>query len=163
MSLGQTIKKMRLDKGLSQKKLGDMCIPKIDASNIRRIENDTVSPTTETLTRIATALGVSVTAFFPTDNDVLSYKLTEALKDPEANNYKMLVSSLFEYVCGKNGFLVVSEEALGWSDCFRILGDNDIEFVIRRDDVNISFDRLIQHLSIELPAFLEEYKIENGK
>lgn len=64
MSLGETIKKHRLDKGLSQKKLGDLCDPKIDASNIRRIENGTISPTASTLSRIAKALGVNVINLF---------------------------------------------------------------------------------------------------
>jgi transcriptional regulator with XRE-family HTH domain len=160
MSLGQAIKNKRLEKGLSQKKLGELCDPKIDASNIRRIENGDVSPTTDTVVRIARALDVPVTDFFILDKEAY---MKVAASDPDAFHYKMLVKDLFEYVCEKNGYIVFDEEAFGWAESFRLLGDNGIEFKIRHEDASTAFDRIVQHLLIELPAFLEEHKIDNGK
>ena len=158
-SLGQAIKNKRLEKGLSQKKLGDLCDPKIDASNIRRIENDTVSPTTETLVRIANALNVPVTDFFIADKEAF---IKEATSDLEKFNNKMLVRDLFAYVCENNGFLVTDDEVAGWGKFFRVHAD-DAEYRVPHADVHVAFDNLVKHLSIDLQAFLEEYKIENGK
>lgn len=159
MSLGETIKEKRLEKGLSQKKLGELCDPKIDASNIRRIENDTVSPTTETLIRIANALNIPVTDFFIADKEAF---IAEAKYDPDEFQYKMLIKDLFYYVCKQNGYLAIDEEYTGWGECFRVMND-DNEFRVRQDDVSVVFDKIVQHLSIDLPAFLEEHRIENGK
>ena len=159
MSLGETIKKHRLDKGLSQKKLGDMCDPSIDASNIRRIENGDVSPTTDTLFRIANALNVPITDFFILDKEAYIKKVVD---DPDAFKYQNLYSNLFEYVCEQNGFIVTDGQILGWGDFFKLYDDSG-EFDISHDDVSSAFDRLIQHLSIELPAFLDSNKIDNGK
>lgn len=161
-SLGQAIKNKRLEKGLSQKKLGDLCDPKIDASNIRRIENDTVSPTTETLVRIANALNVPVTDFFTFNRDNLKRKLDEAVTNRSESNRKHLTIGLFEYICEKNGFEVIDEEYTGWGEFFRVFG-NDNEYRVPHKDANDAFDNLVKHLSIDLQAFLEEYKIENGK
>lgn len=57
---GQKIKEKRLEKGLTQKQLGDLCDPKMKDSAIRRYESGKVTPKTQTLKRIAKALEVSV-------------------------------------------------------------------------------------------------------
>lgn len=161
MSLGKAIKKQRLKKGLSQKGLGELCDPVIDASNIRRYENDTVSPTTDTLIRISKALNVPVTDFF-SDENAKEALLQEAKNDPDKFQYEMLVKDLFYYVCSKGGYITVDEVLAGWSDCFRVVGDN-VEFRIQHEDVRAAFNKIVQHISMELPTFLEEHKLDNGK
>lgn len=64
MTVGEKIKALRLERGYSQNKLGELCKPKIDAANIRRIENNKANPTAETLKRIAVALQVRITDLF---------------------------------------------------------------------------------------------------
>lgn len=59
-TVGQKIKEKRLEKGLTQKQLGDLCEPKMKDSAIRRYESGKVTPKTQTLKRIAKALEVSV-------------------------------------------------------------------------------------------------------
>lgn len=58
MPIGSRIKSLRLQKGLTQKELGDLC--GMADSAIRRYESDRGNPTEKTLRRIADALGVSV-------------------------------------------------------------------------------------------------------
>lgn len=59
-TVGQKIKEKRLEKGLTQKQLGDLCVPKMNDSAIRRYESGNVAPKMQNLKRIAKALDVSV-------------------------------------------------------------------------------------------------------
>lgn len=58
MTLGENIKRIRQEKNLTQKQLGDLCKPPMADSAIRRYESDKVNPKIETLRKIATALDV---------------------------------------------------------------------------------------------------------
>ena len=55
-SIGQKIRQIRIEKGLTQKQLGDMC--GIADSNIRKYETGRQKPKLETLERIANALDI---------------------------------------------------------------------------------------------------------
>ena len=55
MSIGENIKKKRIQKGLTQKQLGELC--GMADSAIRRYENGRANPKYETLEKIAAALG----------------------------------------------------------------------------------------------------------
>lgn len=59
MTVGENIRKIRKEKGLTQKQLGQLCNPQISESNIRKYELGNQNPKIETISRIATALGVS--------------------------------------------------------------------------------------------------------
>lgn len=54
MTVGENIKRIRKEKGLTQKKLGELC--GIAESNIRKYENGKQNPKIETIKKIATAL-----------------------------------------------------------------------------------------------------------
>ena len=60
MTIGENIRKHRKEKGLTQKKLGELCIPPIAESTIRRYELGKLNPKIATIKKIADALGVSV-------------------------------------------------------------------------------------------------------
>lgn len=64
-SIGEQIKKIRIERGLTQAQLGDLCIPKMKDSAIRRYESGKVVPKTNTLQRIAKALNVSIVELDP--------------------------------------------------------------------------------------------------
>lgn len=64
-SIGEQIKKLRIERGLTQTQLGDLCIPKMKDSAIRRYESGKVIPKTNTLQRIAKALNVSIVELDP--------------------------------------------------------------------------------------------------
>ncbi|MCD7745723.1 MAG: helix-turn-helix domain-containing protein [Lachnospiraceae bacterium] len=57
MSIGENIRAVRQQKGLSQKKLGELC--GIAEPTIRRYEAGTLNPKLGTIEKIASALGVS--------------------------------------------------------------------------------------------------------
>ena len=58
MTVGERIKKIRLEKGLTQKQLSEKC--GIDSANLRKYESGQQNPKTETLNRIADALEVDI-------------------------------------------------------------------------------------------------------
>lgn len=58
MSVGDNIKRIRIEKGLTQKQLGELC--GMADSAIRRYENGGANPKYETLKKIADGLDVSV-------------------------------------------------------------------------------------------------------
>lgn len=64
-SIGEQIKKIRIERGLTQAQLGDLCVPKMKDSAIRRYESGKVIPKTNTLQRIAKALNVSIADLDP--------------------------------------------------------------------------------------------------
>ena len=56
MSIGQNIKRIRQEKGLTQKRLGELC--GINEANIRKYELGGANPKLETIQKIAEALKV---------------------------------------------------------------------------------------------------------
>ena len=75
MTTGELIKQYRKRLGLSQKKLGEMCVPPIDASHIRRIESGKTKPTTDTLDRISKALNRDIASEAFTSKAIDDYAL----------------------------------------------------------------------------------------
>lgn len=57
MAIGENIKRIRKEKGLTQKTLGELC--KINEVQIRQYELGKANPKIETIQKIANALGVS--------------------------------------------------------------------------------------------------------
>lgn len=58
MTVGENIRKLRLERGLTQKKLGELC--NIAEPNIRKYELNKANPKIETIEKIASALGVPI-------------------------------------------------------------------------------------------------------
>ena len=56
MSIGDNIKRFRKERGITQKKLGELC--GIAEPNIRKYENGKQNPKLETIEKIASALGI---------------------------------------------------------------------------------------------------------
>lgn len=76
MTIGEKIRKIRLEKKLTQKEVGERCEPKIAESTIRRYElGDLKSPKPITIQRIAKGLGVSYD------------ELIEGTESPETKKY----------------------------------------------------------------------------
>lgn len=60
MSVASNIKKIRKEKGLTQKQLGALCIPPIGESTIRKYELGLLNPKIETIKKIAAALDMQL-------------------------------------------------------------------------------------------------------
>jgi transcriptional regulator with XRE-family HTH domain len=71
MSLGENIRNIRKNKGYSIMKIRELT--GLSKSTISEIENDKSSPTSDTLEKIANALGVNISDFF--DNNPIEDKL----------------------------------------------------------------------------------------
>ena len=59
-SIGENIKRIRKEKGLTQEGLGEKCDPKMAGSAIRRYENGSAIPKLETIQRIADGLDTAI-------------------------------------------------------------------------------------------------------
>lgn len=66
MTVGENIKRIRKEKGLTQKKLGEKC--GIAESNIRKYENNKQNPKIETIQKIAKALQVYLGDIYEDEN-----------------------------------------------------------------------------------------------
>ena len=88
MSAGDNIKRIRKQKGLTQKQLGELC--GLADSAIRRYENGGANPKFETQKRIAAALGVSVWELIDTveQADDLVRHETEERKNDTGRHFK---------------------------------------------------------------------------
>ena len=72
MTVGENIRRIRKEKGLTQKQLGDLC--GIKDANIRKYEiNPTITPQLKTIEKIATALEVKVTDLYDIDETDIIY------------------------------------------------------------------------------------------
>ncbi len=67
MNIGEKIKRMRLQKGLTQKELADRC--ELTKGYISQLENNLNSPSIATLTDILAALGSSLAEFFQEETE----------------------------------------------------------------------------------------------
>lgn len=77
-STGHLIKKYRLEKKWTQKKLGEEC--GINEANIRKYESGNQNPKIETLHRIASALNIPLTALL---DDKAAFELFGSMSEPE--------------------------------------------------------------------------------
>ena len=64
-TIGENIKRIRKEKGLTQKQLGDLCNPPMADSAIRRYEIGKANPKMETLQKIAAALNIKLSELVP--------------------------------------------------------------------------------------------------
>ena len=68
MNIGEQIKRIRTAKGLSQKEV--ITAGKLDKAQFSRIENGKTDPSMSTVSRIAEALGISLSELFATSEEI---------------------------------------------------------------------------------------------
>lgn len=120
MTVSENIRRIRKEKGLTQKQLGQLCKPKISESTIRKYELGILNPKLETVRKIAEALGVYMSDLIA---DWGQYSPSEYAQDIETgtiDNLKNMASGAVaagkEVMKDINEVLVLSE--------FRQLNDN---------------------------------------
>lgn len=91
MNLGEKIKRMRLQKGLTQEELADRC--ELTKGYISQLENNLNSPSIATLTDILAALGSSLAEFFQEEREEkIVYSKNEFIeKDSDGILFKWLI------------------------------------------------------------------------
>lgn len=89
MAIADNIRSFRKQKGLTQKKLGELCKPKIGESTIRKYELGLLNPKIETIEKIALALDVRTI-------DILNPKDFLHLSHEEDKEFDILISRTAE-------------------------------------------------------------------
>lgn len=101
MTIGEKIRQLRTEKGMTQKELGSKC--GLADSAIRRYELGGANPKIDTITKIANALGVNIfdlaeiPCTVPAEKDYIQFVKTEhAICPPETNNTGMLNTQIMQ-------------------------------------------------------------------
>ena len=107
MSIGQRIKERRLELGLTQKQLGELC--GMADSAVRKYESGKITPKHETLCRIASALNASEWDFY--DSEYVDFEVDEK-------------TARYLAVNKNNDFVVTSnDESLYYADNPQVMAD----------------------------------------
>lgn len=113
MSVGENIRKLRKEKGLTQKQLGELCGMK--EANIRKYELNKANPKIETIKRIASALNVNALDITGIQYFDLITDLDELKKElSEVEQFEKLFISLYgkdEYTSFQQYCLLTKEGA----------------------------------------------------
>ena len=129
MTVGENIKRLRRERGLTQKNLGELC--GIAEPNIRKYENGKQNPKLETIEKIATALGV--TAF-----DLMGIEYFD-LKYPDAGKQYAEYSSFQSYLSSL-GYIIEEQperyDEEGIISCTYAISGNGVSVVLSDEEYN---------------------------
>lgn len=129
MTVGENIKRLRKERGLTQKNLGELC--GIAEPNIRKYENGKQNPKLETIEKIATALGV--TAF-----DLMGIEYFD-LKYPDAGKQYAEYSSFQSYLSSL-GYIIEEQperyDEEGIISCTYAISGNGVSVVLSDEEYN---------------------------
>lgn len=151
MTVGENIRKLRKERGLTQKRLGEMC--GIKEANIRKYELDKANPKIETIERIAQALGVPIRAI--KENITWEeHKNTEEIRQLERSSipFEGMEVSL-EKVFGAIEEKYVMVES-GWQRPYWVVGEAPNTFVLYEPDI----EALVKSTESLLPALVDRLK-----
>lgn len=154
-TIGEKIKKIRTEKGLTQAQLGDLCIPKMAGSAIRRYESGRTIPKIETLQKIADALDVSVIEL-RSDLEVDIEKIRQAINtamdsiENEVALLNYLLSLGYEYID------TFHDNEDGYDRCIHVVNEN-VDIPLTREE----YEKL--KTSIANDTETEIYKIRKDK
>lgn len=87
--IGNNIRRIRKEKGLTQKQLGERCNPPLADSSIRRYEAGSLVPKYDMVLRIANALDVSVFALLDLSDENTVNELNSIIPYLDALGYKI--------------------------------------------------------------------------
>lgn len=129
MTVGENIKRLRRERGLTQKNLGELC--GIAEPNIRKYENSKQNPKLETVEKIATALGV--TAF-----ELMGMEYFD-LKNPNAGKQYAEYSSFQSYLSSLGYIIKEKPERYGEEgiiSCTYAISGNGVSVVLSDEEYN---------------------------
>lgn len=151
MTVGENIKRIRKGKGLTQKKLGELC--GIAESNIRKYESGKQNPKIETIDKIAHALNVPL-AQIKEDISWEEVKKTSIWKDINRKTLAMEGTiAILAYIYGNAEEKTVFDDELG--ECpYWLIGVNDNKFVLYEGDI----ERLLKFFTVSAPFFIDSVK-----
>lgn len=134
MTVGENIKRIRKEKGLTQKKLGELCEPKINEVQIRQYELGKAKPKIETVDRIASALGVRVIDLME-EYTFTEYKTTSEFQKLERTGKATegIIALLVE-IYGKAEDKSVSGDY--FDSNYYLVGEGESQFILYDGDID---------------------------
>ncbi len=150
MTVGENIKRIRKERGLTQKELGELC--GINEVQVRRYEIGKANPKIETIDRIASALGVFI-ADIKEDITWEERKNTSEVKklDRKVSAVQGIIAILTD-IYGK----VEDKDLVGeyGSGNYYLVGEGKDQFILYGGDI----DTLYQSTKGAIPALVERMK-----
>ena len=150
MTVGENIKRIRKEKGLTQKKLGELC--GIAESNIRKYENGKQNPKIETVDKIASALGVRIIDIMERFT-IEQYKTTSQFQKLEKSGQaRDGIIAILADIYGK----VEDKDLEGQygSGNYYLIGEGSNQFILYDGDV----DTLYESTKASIPSLVERMK-----
>ena len=152
MTVGENIRRIRKEKGLTQKKLGELCNPQISESTIRKYELSILKPKIETVDKIASALGVNIV-------DIMERFTMEQYKT--TSEYQKLEKS----VHAQEGIIAILTDIYGkvedkdlegqyGSGHYYLVGEGEKQFILYDGDI----DTLYESTKASIPSLVERMK-----
>lgn len=152
MTVGENIRRIRKEKGLTQKQLGELCNPQIAEANIRKYELGKANPKIETVDKIASALGVNIVDIMERFT-MEQYKTTSEYQklEKEVNAEKGIIAILID-IYGK----VEDKDLEGQygSGHYYLVGEGEKQFILYDGDI----DTLYESTKASIPALVERMK-----
>lgn len=134
MTVGENIKRIRKEKGLTQKKLGELCNPPISESNIRKYENGKQNAKIETVDRIASALGVRVIDLME-EYTFTEYKTTSEFQKLERTGKATEgIIALLAEIYGKVEDKTISGDY--FDSNYYLVGEGEKQFILYDSDID---------------------------
>ena len=158
MSIGENIKKFRLEKGWTQKKLGEECEPQIAESTIRRYELGKLNPKLQTLQKIADALDVPLSELDDRAKSSLNIQVRDSAGNIQTRSIDTTkLQQLIYYKMGTSDSSALSDEGIAKeiADCLeKNWLDDTIGYNIRkeREACGISQKELAKAVGISVEA-----------
>ncbi|MEY8331390.1 helix-turn-helix transcriptional regulator [Lachnospiraceae bacterium 48-33] len=153
MTVGEKIKKYRKEKGLTQKKLGELC--GINEANIRKYELGKANPKIETIEKIANALNVQIIDIVPQLLTSPEYRKTDEWKSFEKGvDTTYAIVKILEDLYNRAEIIDVgayNDDELQYSSSYFSLGNEPHKIVIEEGD----FDKIKEQLKNNLKASIE--------
>ncbi len=140
MTLGQNIRSLRRERGLTLRELGELC--GIDADTLAQYERGEVNPRAAAVERIAAALGAPIVAI----REGMGWTAPESVESWErSGGDELLYGGILENLRESYGGLDGAGEAylVGGSEGF-VLGESDIQALM--ESVKASIPALVEHM-----------------
>lgn len=151
MTVGETIRTIRKEQGLTQKELGQLC--GIDEANIRKYELGKANPKIETIEKIAKALNVPI-AKIKKNLSWGEYQNTQEIQQLNQSAYLFqgIIVALGEIYGAVEEKAITSET--GWERPYWVVGKKPNSFILYEDDI----EALVKSTKASIPALVDRLK-----
>lgn len=155
MTVGENIRRIRKEKGLTQKQLGERL--NMTQSAVGQFENDKTSPKIETVEKIASALGVNIVEIME-QFTIEQYKTTSEYQKLEKSVHAQegiiaILTDIYGKVEDKN------LEGQYGSGHYYLVGEGEKQFILHDGDINT----LYESTKASIPALVERMKDDRSE